>query len=433
MKKNWKMLKFPFLIYVLVFFNTYVFSSSMKVGYGYSTNPDVEIAAREAFFKIKSQLKRNPEYLIVFSTVDYDLEKLLKKIKKMAGRRVKIYGGTSCLGVLTPQGFHIGKKGALAMLGIVSKKITFGVGAADLDELSPKEAGKQAIILAIENAGKSLKEKPRLILITAAPGHEEDILEGISEVVGKDVPIMGGSSADNTIEGKWAQFCNGKVYKNGVVLTAIYTNLKIGTAYQSGYERTIKTGIITKAKGRVIYEIDYKPAAEVYNKWVDGVLSDFLKKGGNILTKTTFTPLAKVIKGEGDTWYFLSIHPLSFNLPEKSLSVFANVKTGERVELMEGDWEMLLNRCFSTPRLALRRAKIREEDIGFGIFTFCAGNMLAIPEEEREKIPLLINKVLKGVPFIGTFTFGEQGFVSGIGNLHGNLVSSMVIVSKKDE
>jgi len=433
MKGNfWKLLKALFLFYLAIFFNICVFGKEIRVGYGYSTNPDVKIAVQEAFSKTKERLGTSPDYLILFSTVDYDLEKLLKEVRKIAGQKTKIYGSTSCLGVLTKEGFHRGEKGALAMLGVVSKRIIFGVGGADLDKFSPQEAGKKAITLAIKNARKSFAEKPRLVLITAAPGYEEDILKGISEVVGEDVPCIGGSSADNTIEGKWAQFCNDEVYKNGVVLTAIYTDLKIGISYQSGYERTVKTGIVTKAKGRVIYEINNRPAAEVYNEWVDGTLSDFLKTGGKILAKTTFTPLAKVIKGRADSWYFLSIHPLSFNLPEKSLSVFANVKIGERVELMRGDWGMLLNRCFSTPRLALRSSKIKEENVAFGIFTFCAGTMLAIPEEERGKISLLVDKVLKGASFIGTFTFGEQGFVPGVGNIHGNLASSMVIFSKNE-
>jgi len=62
----------------------------------------------------------------------------------------------------------------------------------------------------------------------------------------------------------------------------------------------------------------------------------------------------------------------------------------------------------------------------FGIYTYCAGTMLAIPETERPKIPLLVNNALGGVPFIGTFTFGEQGPL-GAGNHHGNLINSMVL------
>ena len=53
-----------------------------------------------------------------------------------------------------------------------------------------------------------------------------------------------------------------------------------------------------------------------------------------------------------------------------------------------------------------------------------------ISEEERAKMTLLINSELGGIPFIGTFTFGEQGFIPGVGNMHGNLVNSMIIFSE---
>ncbi len=49
-------------------------------------------------------------------------------------------------------------------------------------------------------------------------------MRGIEETVGSNVPIVGGSAADNTIEGHWQQFANGQVYTDGVIVTASWTN-----------------------------------------------------------------------------------------------------------------------------------------------------------------------------------------------------------------
>ena len=405
-------------------------SRIVRVGYGSSIQPDTQAAVKEATASIKAKLGRvRPDFVFLFSTVGYDMEQLLAQVKADLGKNVKIYGGTSCLAVFTKDGFHQGEKTSLAMLAVSTKKMKFGVGGATLTDRDACEAGKEAVLEAIKDAGKKQDNPPDLILITAAPGLEEKIIDGIESVVGNDVPIIGGSSADNTIEGNWLQFANGEIYANGLSLAVIYTDLKIGISYQSGYDRTTKTGVITKAEGRVIYEIDNKPAADVYNKWVEGELNDVLKTGGTILHRTSFCPLAKVVKGYGDIWFFLAVHPLSFNLPERSLTVFADTQKGDTLELMRGDWEVLLNRAYSSPKLALRRGGLDKEDVVFGIFNFCAGSMLAIPENERSKIPLLANKALEDTPYIGTFTFGEQGHVAGVGNLHGNLVSSMILFS----
>jgi hypothetical protein len=385
---------------------------------------------KEAIALATSKLGKSPKYVILFSTVGYDSDELIKEVNRLLPN-TKIYGSTSMLGVLTKDGFHVGEIGSLALLAVSSDDIEIGVGGVDLSNFtSAREAGKQAILEAMKDAGKQ-NEIPKLVLITASPGKEEEIIKGIEDVIGREVPIIGGSSADNDISGKWKQFANNKVYSNGIALAAVYTNLTIGWAYEAGYLITVNKGNVTKAEGRVIYEIDNKPAAEVYNNWTGGVISEELEKGGTVLSKTTSYPLAKIIKGKGGEAYYLSIHPLGVNLPEKSLTVFANVENGDEVMLMYGNWEILLNRAQTTPSHALTNGNISRNEGYFGIYTYCAGTMLTIPEEERYKMPVLIKNVIGDVPFIGTFTFGEQGFLKGVGNVHGNLVNSMIIFAPK--
>jgi hypothetical protein len=219
----------------------------VHVGYGWSVKIDETAAVDEAISSVKTQLKgKSPEFAILFSTEGYDSEKVLTEVRRLLGEDVQIYGGTSCLGVQTKDGFHVGEKGSgsLALLAMSSENITFGVGGVSIDDFSStREAGKAAIKAAIDasTSGNDKKEEvPKIVLITAAPGEEEEILLGIEDVIGKDVPVIGGSSADNEIVGKWKQFANEHVYSNGISLAAIYTDLKIGWAYEAGYLRTEK-------------------------------------------------------------------------------------------------------------------------------------------------------------------------------------------------
>jgi len=398
------------------------------VAYGFSTKDSEIEAVAEAVSMIKTKLP-NPDYLILFSTVGYDSEVVLREVNKLLPN-TKVYGGTSMLAVITKNGWHQGSKASLAMLAISSPKITFGVGGANIDDYpSAKEAGKAAIQNAIRNAGKE-GEYPQLVLITSSPGSEEEVIEGIEEVIGWGIPIIGGSSGDNDLSGKWKQFANDKVYSKGISLTAIFTDLKIGYFYEAGYETKKENGTITKAKGRVIYEINNRPAAEVYNEWCNGCVAEKVETGGMVLTEATFWPFAKIIKTERGI-YYLSIHPLSINATDKSISVFANVNTGDEILLMHGDWQLLLNRAKTTPQKALNSKNIGKNEAIFAIYTFCAGTINAIPPEERPKIPLFVSETIgEDVPFIGTFTFGEQGPL-GVRNHHGNLINSIVLFSEK--
>jgi len=402
----------------------------ISVGCQWSANNDEVKAVEEVVSSVRTQLGgKSPDIAILFSTAGYDSNKVLSEVRRLLPG-VQIYGGTSCLAVQTKDGFHVGEKGSLALLAVATDDITFGVGGASIDDFpTAREAGKAAIQAAMDAAGK--KGKPKLVLMTGSVGHEEELLAGIEEVIGKDVPVLGGSAGDNHITGEWRQFANGNVYSNGVSLCAIYTDLKVGWAYEAGYLRSENRGTITRAEGRIIYEIDNRPAAEVYNEWTGGtVVADKLATGGSVLSKATFYPLAKIIKREGKE-YTLSIHPLSINASDHSLEVFANVEEGDEVQLMHGDWELILNRALTTPTKALESEALSKEDVSFGIYTFCAGTMLAIPEDERPKMPALVKTAIGDAPFIGTFTFGEQGHIPGVGNVHGNLANSMIIFTEK--
>ena len=404
----------------------------VSVGYGWSVNGDETNAVKEAVSSVKTQLKgKSPEFVLLFSTVGYDSEKVLSEVRRLLGD-VQIYGGTSCLGVMSKDGFHADEQGSLALMAISSENITVGVGGVSIDDFtSAREAGKAAIVDAINAAGEH-HGHPKIVLMTAAPGEEEEILAGIEEVIGGDVPVFGGSSGDNDITGKWKQFAGERVYSNGISLAVIYTDLKFGWAFEAGYLRTENRGTITEAEGRVIYGIDNRVAAEVYNTWTGGLVTEELETGGSVLSKATFYPLAKVIKNAGKE-YIVSIHPLSINASDHSLTVFANVEEGDEVLLMQGDWELLLNRCLTTPTKALESEDITEEDVSFAIYDYCAGTMLAIPEDERPKMPMLVETAMGDAPFIGTFTFGEQGHIRGVGNRHNNLANWIIVFTEKKE
>lgn len=398
--------------------------------YGWSVNENESQAAKEAVSMMEETLVGSPNFAFLFSSVGYVEEKLFQEIRNLLPG-TKIYGGTTSLGPMTNDGFHVGEKASLAIMGISSPLINWGVGGANLDELSPEEVGKAAVMAAIKSAGKETTEKPNMVFITAAPGTEERILKGIIEIVGKDVPIFGGSSGDNDITGKWKQYANGKVYSNGLALSVMYTDLKIGFAYEAGYPVTEQKGTVTKAEGRVIYEINGRPAAEVYNEWTGKVFDKQLKEPGKvwgILADATYYPIAKVLRAPGREPFYLAVHPLDIR-PDHSLGVFADMKDGDEIVLLHGDWAILLDRFRTTPVKALGEFKIKKGEALFALYTYCAGSMFAIPEEERPKMPLLVKEVIGDIPFIGTFTFGEQGFVPGIGSHHGNLVNSIILVS----
>ena len=399
------------------------------MGIGSSTKGTPQSAVKEAYSTLPKKVTP-PDLCIVFSTVEYSIPQVVNSLRNLTGPRTKIFGATSCVGVITPEGFIIGKNGSLAIMAIKTDQIKFGVsGVAVTEKKSGFDAGKEAITKAIKNAGKKGKT-PKIILISTTPGIEEDALKGIESIVGTDVPIIGGSAADNEIIGEWKVIANNKVYNKGVVLTAIYTDLKIGYSFVSGYKTMDKQGVATKTKGRTIYEINNRLAGEVYNEWCEGNFSEQLKTGDMILGPSAFTPLARKVVEKGKV-KFISIHPARINPEDHSLDVFAEVNEGDSLFTLKGNPEILLSRPRSVGMAALQHSMIKPKEIAGGILIYCAGTMLPIKDELGEKGFSPLTQLLDNRPFIGAFTFGEQGFYKGIGSKHGNLMASMIIFGKE--
>jgi len=412
---------------------------AVKAAYGWSVKDDVVEAVGEAVASMQRGLEgETPEWVLIYNTVGYDSGALLTHVRNLLGPNVKIFGETSTSGVVSTAGFHKGKVGSLALLGVASPRMAFGVGAGDLNTLSPREAGKEAILAAIENAGKGRGERPQMILMFSPCGAEEQILLGIEEITGKKVPIFGGATADDTLEGRWKLYANAQVLSNAVIVTAIYSDLKMGWVMQHGLEEAadVGRGIVTRADGFKLYEIDNRPAGEVYNEWVGGALSKELATGSqNTCNAFTCTnSLAKVVYDKkGRVVDHLVKLTVAFNLPEKSITSFAHVAKGDELILVRGTGKMMLRRPKTNATLARARGRIPKEEVAFAINGQCICTVLTVPEKEMYEMAPMVNEVLGDVPWIGAFTLGEQGYLTAgdMGNTHVNDLSWMVVFGKK--
>lgn len=411
------------------------FVEQTKVAYGYSVK-DTEIeAVAEAVSMIKAKLE-NPDYVILFSTVKdntlgmsgYDPGTVLQEINRLLPN-TKVYGGTSQSAVMVKDGYIKGKNASLALLAVSSPKIVFGVGGADINDFpSAKEAGRAAIQKALQNAGRE-GEYPQIVLMTGSLPNEEKLISGIQDVIGWGIPIIGGTAGSSmALDPIWKEFANQESYSNGVSLTAIFTDLKIGYAFEAGYERQEEKGIVTKAEGRLIYEIDNKPAAEVFNGWCKGCMAQKLETGGMTVPMSSNWSLTKSIKSESGT-YYLALAAVGVG-QNKSLITMADIMTGDEVYLTHGNPQVLVDKMRATSQAAMSSKNIAKGKPIFGVSVSCAGLQLVTPEEDRSKLPLAISEEIgTEVPFIGVFANGEQGPL-GLVNYNGNMIDSIIVFSE---
>ena len=394
----------------------------MQISVAHSTAKVSKEAASQTATIVDQELDESPDLLILYCSDGYDGQELLQTLKDRFPD-CALQGGTSCQGVMSDAGYHSDQGWGLGLFAISDKAGAYGVGAAEMGE-DPRQAAQEAVLQALAHAGRP-GEIPDLVWLVGAPGHEEKVLEGIADVLGPSVPVAGGSTADNEVAGNWHQFANGDVYSNSVTLSVLFPSGTVSFAFHSGYTPTETRGRVTQAGAHKAIEIDGQPAAEVYNRWTGGVIEPALNGGGNILTSTTLFPLGREVgQVEGMSYYRLS-HPDSVT-PEHELTLFSEIQEGDEVVLMTGNRDSLVSRAGRVAQSAIRARQPESEGIAGALVIYCAGCMLTI-QESMPEVAANLDQSLGGRPFIGTFTFGEQGCFREGENYHGNLMISVVI------
>ena len=390
----------------------------------WSLKKETKSAVEEASHDLIKQLGQHPDLIVAYVTHLHAKDQILERLQQ-AFPQSAIHGGTTCIGLMTRTGFHSRDGFSVGLFGIVDSAGAYGVASSDAID-DPQRAGRKAIESAIQEAGRE-GETPSLVWLNVAPGIEEEALLGIQEIIGENVPVVGGSTADNFVAGLWYQFTHRRHLSDGIVVTAMYPSTQTHVAFQSGYSPTQFMGKVTQAEGRLLQKINDRPAAVVYNEWTGGLVNDFMM-GGNILATTSLNPLARYVGHmEGNDYHRLS-HPETIT-HDGAMTLFTKVEEGEELILMAGNRQNLITRAGVAVQSALRAGNISEDQVAGGLIIYCAGCMLTV-QNGMDDVALGISQSLGEAPFIGTITFGEQGCFLNGDNYHGNLMISVVLFEK---
>ena len=371
-----------------------------------------------------ARLKGPPSLIVGGVASDAPRERMLAGLAP----GIAFHGSTSCSGVMTEAGTFTEGSGGSGFLAISDPEGDYGSAIAPILAGDAQAAAATALIEALRRAGRP-GEAPDLVWLTATPGQEEQVIEGLQGVIGLGVPICGGTAADNEVAGNWLVFNQDGAHGEAVAVTVMFPSVPLGYAFHSGYQPTQTKGVVTRAEGRSILEIDGKPGAAVYNDWTDGVVGHAIDAGGNVLFDTTHNPLGRRRDAIAGFDYFLLSHPNAVT-DEGALSLFSDIEEGDEVTMMVGSSDNLVQRAAWVADNALDMAHLGRDQIAGALVIYCAGCMLTVRDRMTE-VSSGLARSLGNKPFLGNFTFGEQGCFVGGNNHHGNLMISVVVFGAK--
>lgn len=395
-----------------------------------STNKDPYNAAKEAAAKAIKSLGRKPTISFVFYAGDYDPYKLNEGA-------YSVLKGTEFVGGSADYVFHNDKitKNGVMVVSIGSEFLHVGVASMENASKKPYESGQAVIKDALKKVPVDKYVDPYLqfnrmkhtdiswmikvpsffvMLFTRGlklnnMGDEYDILRGISDVIGLQVPIWGGSlgaDAMKVLKGEPYEiymFHNNKVYKDGIIALINISSLLYSYSMEHGCKPTKITGFVSKTKnnGFVVDEISNMPVVEWYAKNL-GINTEEFVKNSRVLTQ--LHPL-----GIPDTLgnYMIRGGGIPF---DKSLGYVAPLKEGWPVVLMEGSDKNLMDASEEIKKnLANYVGEGRKPSLAF--VTQCVTREIVYGKNSKKELALLKKKL--GCDIIGFTSFGETGSKQG--------------------
>ncbi|ELV8694479.1 FIST C-terminal domain-containing protein [Vibrio fluvialis] len=359
--------------------------------------------------------------LVFYYTDEYPADILFRSLKQ-AFPNIPFVGCSSCKGVMTEKGYHSGPViAALAIYDAASS--AYGTGLIGLeDDKDLRKSTRKAIQQALKSAGR-IGEVPSLIILHATPGHEELFIDEIDDTFGTQIPIIGGSAADNYIQQQWSSMTEQGWVKNGLAVQLFFPSKPLTTGFSAGYSPTEFVGTVTKASGRFIHEIDGEPAKQIYKEWISDHSSVQISEHYLFHHVTRF-PLGRVAGHIHQQPYYKLSHPVRMTR-SGAMEMFTTVVEGETVTLMTGSREQLINRASRVVKEA-NTPNYHESQLLGSIIIYCAGSMLRLGDDILG-VQRQLKFQMNGRPFICPFTFGEQGRFIGGENAHGNLMISSVL------
>lgn len=393
-----------------------------------SSYENTKQATCNAYQKLVQALDgKNPTLIVSNFTVGHDSIVVHRELGELADKTTSFLGCTSSAGVIINQHWQSHKDKGFGFFGIFDPDGHYGVGHAHTPD-GVGAACKQVLM----DANKDVP--PDFIFLFPTPGTEEVVLNQLEQAVGAKVPVIGGSSADNSVAGEWKQLSkDGGVSDAGCVFALCWPSVLTYAGFCSGFSPSSHMGKITKMHDkRHVATIDGEPAINVYNRWAGGAFDKLMKEKGdsNILAASTLTPLG-VQYGEdmdGEPMYVI-IHPHLIKKQDKSFTTFKDLKEGDVLVCMAGTRQNLTSRIAIGVNKLIRTAPFQLEDVIGTYQIFCGGVMMAVKDDMPSVVENLANS-LKWKPTLGACTFGEQGtFLDGTPG-HGNLMFASLIFSR---
>ena len=220
------------------------------------------------------------------------------------------------------------------------------------------------------------------------------LVKGANEAVDNKIPITGGLAGDNLEFAKSVVRVNSIAKSNRVVAVGFYgDSLTIESGCYSGWKEFGILRKITKSVDNIVYEIDNKPALELYKKY----LGEYAKS----LPKSALNFPISIKSPNSNNYIIRSV--LGVDEKSNALIFAGDVPEGYQGRLMKSNVDNLLDGAM----VASKQIRKINYHTALGLVVSCVGRRLVLKQLTEEELEVISEELGENIELIGFYSYGE--------------------------
>jgi hypothetical protein len=221
-----------------------------------------------------------------------------------------------------------------------------------------------------------------------------ELARGFRAALPPDVTVTGGLAGDGSRFARTWVLSRGRTDERIVVAVGFYgDHVQIGHGSHGGWDIFGPERLVTRAQNNVLYELDGKPALELYKRY----LGD---RASALPAAALLFPLALRTSDHDAEPIVRTV--LAVDEAEQSMTFAGDLPEGSRARLMHAN----LDRLVQGASQAASGGR-RTEDAMLAIAISCVGRRLVLGERTEEEIEATLDALPAGSHQVGFYSYGE--------------------------
>jgi hypothetical protein len=385
-----------------------------KAGVGMSQHHNPSIAGREAAEQAleKAGVDR-PDFVFMFATVGYDQHSLLRAVRVATGDAPL----TGCSGEGTINGDDADESNfSVVVTAISSEELQWTNGLAAGLKADPRAVGKRVAKELLPHLSSDT-----IGLFVFPEGRAENFdhfFAGLEENLPSDqfLPLWGGGAGNDLKLGKPTyQYCDDEVITDGVSYALLSGEAHTAWAISHSVIPIGGERVVTRSKGNVIYEIDGKPATDVFKEYLpeDALAAnrDWVRYGISLALSFKAPSYMK------DEEYVVRGVP-QLSLTDGSITVQTEVEEGTSIWFSSRDKEKITTGFDRMATQIKNQLGGEKPELVFQFECVTRGKLMFREQEKLQLLRQFRQSLDAEVPWVGFYTIGEIGPVDEHNDIH---------------